>query len=63
MDNIGSFYENVEDLSAVSMLAINYLDIKYLDIKRSKPTLLNFVSVLINEERSSSRKSMKAAIN
>ncbi|XP_063216422.1 jerky protein homolog-like [Bacillus rossius redtenbacheri] len=33
------------------------------DIKRSKPTLLNFVSVIENEDGSSSRKSMKAATN
>lgn len=33
------------------------------DIKRSKPTLLNFVSVLENEDGSSLRKSMKAATN
>lgn len=33
------------------------------DIKRSKPTLLNFVSLLENEDGSSSRKSMKAATN
>lgn len=33
------------------------------DIRKSKPTLLNFVSVLENEDGSSSRKAMKTATN